>query len=117
MGGFWSKDDLSADFVQELMDETGFNQKQIHRLYIRFRHLDKDKKGYLTKEDLLRLPQVNIIIFYKTRRKRVKRLHSGTTSDKLILKFYEWSVIGCPLLLLTFSFTSISQNNQNVFKK
>ena len=65
MGGFWSKDDLSADFVQELMDETGFNQKQIHRLYIRFRHLDKDKKGYLTKEDLLRLPQVNIIIFYK----------------------------------------------------
>ena len=65
MGGFWSKDDLSADFVQELMDETGFNQKQIHRLYIRFRHLDKDKKGYLTKEDLLRLPQVNTIIFYK----------------------------------------------------
>ena len=30
MGGFWSKDDLSADFVQELMDETGFNQKQIY---------------------------------------------------------------------------------------
>jgi len=60
MGGFWSKDDLSADFVQELMDETGFNQKQIHRLYIRFRHLDKDKKGYLTKEDLLRLPQMNM---------------------------------------------------------
>ena len=26
---------------------------------------------------------------WKTRRKRVKRLHSGTTSDKLILKFYQ----------------------------
>ena len=25
---------------------------------------------------------------YETRRKRVKRLHSGTTSDKLILEFY-----------------------------
>ena len=25
----------------------------------------------------------------KTRRKRVKRLHSGTTSDKLIVKFYQ----------------------------
>ena len=69
MGGFWSKDDLSADFVQELMDETGFNQKQIHRLYIRFRHLDKDKKGYLTKEDLLRLPQVN--------NKYINFLHNG----------------------------------------
>ena len=28
-------------------------------------------------------------ILEKTRRKRVKRLHSGTTSDKLILKFYQ----------------------------
>ena len=28
-------------------------------------------------------------LFLKTRRKRVKRLHSGTTSDKSILKFYQ----------------------------
>ena len=35
----------------------------------------------------------NCQIYGKTRRKRVKRLHSGTTSDKLILKFYEKLVI------------------------
>ena len=34
-----------------------------------------------------------ISVLKKTRRKRVKRLHSGTTSDKLILKFYEKLVI------------------------
>ena len=34
-----------------------------------------------------------IILCSKTRRKRVKRLHSGTTSDKKILKFYEKLVI------------------------
>ena len=41
----------------------------------------------------LEKPSVSIIIFTteckETRRKRVKRLHSGTTSDKLILKFYQ----------------------------
>ena len=50
MGNLFStQEDLNEDFVKDLMKETGFSQKQIHRLYIRFRHLDKDKKGYLIK--------------------------------------------------------------------
>ena len=63
MGNFISKNDLSKDFIQELMEETGFNQTQINRLYIRFQHLDKNKKGYLVKDDLSNVPQVNI--FFK----------------------------------------------------
>ena len=59
MGNFISKNDLSKDFIQELMEETGFNQTQINRLYIRFQHLDKNKKGYLVKDDLSNVPQVN----------------------------------------------------------
>ena len=55
-----SKDDLSDDFVNDLMQETGFNRSQIHKLYIRFQHLDKDKKGYLVREDLINVPQVAI---------------------------------------------------------
>ena len=54
-----SKDDLSDDFVNDLMQETGFNRSQIHKLYIRFQHLDKDKKGYLVREDLINVPQVS----------------------------------------------------------
>ena len=63
MGNLFStQEDLNEDFVKDLMEETGFSQKQIHRLYIRFRHLDKDKKGYLIKDDLLRVPQVRNIL-------------------------------------------------------
>lgn len=60
MGSFLTKDDLSEAFVADLMQETGFNKTQIHRLYIRFQHLDKDKKGYLVKDDLMNVPQVSL---------------------------------------------------------
>ena len=62
MGNIWATADLSDDFVHELINETGFTRKQINRLYIRFRHLDKDKKGYLVKEDLARVPAVRFSI-------------------------------------------------------
>ena len=58
MGNIWATADLSDDFVHELINETGFTRKQINRLYIRFRHLDKAKKGYLVKEDLAIVPAV-----------------------------------------------------------
>ena len=58
MGAFFSRDDLEENFVKYLMQDTGFTRTQIHRLYIRFQHLDKDKKGYLVEQDLLRIPRV-----------------------------------------------------------
>ena len=62
MGNIWATADLSDDFVHELINETGFTRKQINRLYIRFRHLDKAKKGYLVKEDLAIVPAVRFSI-------------------------------------------------------
>ena len=41
---------------------TGFNKTQIHRLFLRYEILDKDKKGYLVAEDLLEIPQVRIFL-------------------------------------------------------
>merc|ERR1712083_196548 len=58
MGNLVSKDELSDDLINLLIAQTGFNKTQIHRLYIRYQHLDKDKKGYLVTEDLLEIPQV-----------------------------------------------------------
>ena len=65
MGNIWATADLSDDFVHELINETGFTRKQINRLYIRFRHLDKAKKGYLVKEDLAIVPAVRFSILTK----------------------------------------------------
>ena len=65
MGNIWATADLSDDFVHELINETGFTRKQINRLYIRFRHLDKAKKGYLVKKDLAIVPAVRFSILTK----------------------------------------------------
>ncbi|XP_062996246.1 calcineurin B homologous protein 2-like [Elgaria multicarinata webbii] len=37
---------------EEIMTETGFSQASVLRLYQRFQALDKDEKGYLSKDDL-----------------------------------------------------------------
>merc|ERR1712062_685731 len=43
-----------------IQDETGFNPNQIERLYSRFSSLDKQDKGYLSREDFLRIPELAI---------------------------------------------------------
>lgn len=58
MGNLVSQDELSDDLLNLLIAQTGFNKTQIHRLFLRYEILDKDKKGYLVAEDLLEIPQV-----------------------------------------------------------
>ena len=38
--------------------ETGFETRQVRRLFMRFKHLDRSNKGYLEKSDLLVLKEV-----------------------------------------------------------
>ena len=59
MGAIFSRDDLETELVANLMEETGFTRTQIHRLYIRYQHLDKNKKGYLDEDDLHRIQRVS----------------------------------------------------------
>lgn len=47
------------NFVQ-ISNETGFTFHQIERFWSRFTHLDKQHKGYLTKDDLFRIPELAI---------------------------------------------------------
>ncbi len=42
------------------MDYLGFTVKQVQRLYSRFKALDKRDCGFLTREDLLCIPEVHI---------------------------------------------------------
>ena len=46
--------------LQEIAAETGFTQNQIKRLYSRFTSMDKDTKGYLTKADFTRIPELHV---------------------------------------------------------
>jgi len=46
--------------IRDIEEETGFTANQIERLYSRFTSLDKQHKGHLTRDDLLRIPELAI---------------------------------------------------------
>jgi len=48
---------LQEEDIRQLEEETGFTANQIERLYSRFTSLDKQQKGYLQREDFLRIPE------------------------------------------------------------
>jgi Ca2+-binding EF-hand superfamily protein len=59
MGSVFSGDvGLSPEDLQHLQSETGFSKANIRRLHHRFTHLDKEKKGYLVKKDMMTIPEV-----------------------------------------------------------
>jgi Ca2+-binding EF-hand superfamily protein len=51
---------LHKDEISQISHETGFTHKQIKRLYNRFTTLDKDKTGYLNKEDFKKIPELHV---------------------------------------------------------
>merc|ERR1712183_706603 len=60
MGNSRSSLQLQPEDITAIQEETGFNQNQIERLYSRFSSLDKQDKGYLSREDFLRIPELAI---------------------------------------------------------
>ena len=64
MGGSSSKHDyhLSEEELNRVKEATGFNTAQVRRLFHRFQVLDVDGVGYLTKDELLRVQEVRIMI-------------------------------------------------------
>lgn len=59
MGVLWSKSlMLSDEYIQEISEESGFNANQIRGLWDRFKNLDKEQKGHLTREDFLKIPEL-----------------------------------------------------------
>merc|ERR1739838_1244728 len=60
MGNSRSSLQLQPEDINTIQAETGFNQNQIERLYSRFSSLDKQDKGFLSREDFLRIPELAI---------------------------------------------------------
>merc|ERR1712038_2135560 len=60
MGNFRSSLQLQEENIAQIEEETGFTGNQIERLWSRFSSLDKQQKGYLTREDFLRIPELAI---------------------------------------------------------
>ncbi|XP_033639043.1 calcineurin B homologous protein 1-like [Asterias rubens] len=51
---------LQKEEIDDIQKETGFSKRQIVRLYSRFESLDKSDNGALSREDLLRIPELAI---------------------------------------------------------
>jgi len=51
---------LQDEEISEIAGETGFSKNQIVRLYSRFLNLDRQGRGYLDREDFLRIPELAI---------------------------------------------------------
>jgi len=51
---------LADEKIVEIENETGFTRKQIQRLYKRFNEIDKTHKGYLEREDFMRIAELAI---------------------------------------------------------
>lgn len=51
---------LQEEELIDIENKTGFSGNQINRLYSRFTCLDKGSKGYLSREDFLRIPELAI---------------------------------------------------------
>ncbi len=49
---------VSAEEIKEVRKETGFTKTQVRRLFSRFHHLDKEGKGFLTRDDLMLVTEV-----------------------------------------------------------
>lgn len=51
---------LQDDEISAISQQTGFSRNQIVRLYSRFLSLDKQGRGYLDRDDFLRIPELAI---------------------------------------------------------
>ncbi|XP_057299659.1 calcineurin B homologous protein 1-like [Hydractinia symbiolongicarpus] len=60
MGSKCSTIQLDESDIEEIQKETGFSPSQIKRLYSRFSNLDKDNNAFLSRNDLLRIPELAI---------------------------------------------------------
>ena len=60
MGNWRSSEALSEELIVQIQNKTGFTAIQIEKLWNRFNVLDKDSKGYLTREDFLNISELSL---------------------------------------------------------
>ena len=60
MGNWRSYEALPEEFIIQIQNKTGYTAIQIEKLWNRFNVLDKDSKGYLTREDFLNISELSV---------------------------------------------------------
>jgi len=98
MGNFRSSLQLTEENIAQITEQTGFTSNQIQRLYSRFSSLDKQQKGYLTREDFLRIPELAInplgdrIVhaFFKDHDPEEKYGNNGPDNAKEVVNFCDF---------------------------
>ena len=55
---FKTNSTLKNEDLQKIKEETDFNQKEIKKSHKKFVALDKDKKGFVSTNDLASIPEV-----------------------------------------------------------
>ena len=60
MGNWISSNPLPEETISQIETESGFTSSQIIALWRRFQVIDVGKKGYLTRENFLNLPDLAI---------------------------------------------------------
>lgn len=55
--GFFTDNMLCEEEIEDLMNSTNFNQKELELLYERFKMLDRQNNGYLTYSDIMFIPE------------------------------------------------------------
>ncbi|GBG26796.1 Calcineurin subunit B [Hondaea fermentalgiana] len=78
MGAAGSKEDeLRREEIEELEEQTGFTGDQVLELYKRFRKLDTEAHGTITRSELLRIPELSMNPIVE---RVLARLHFSETS-------------------------------------
>jgi len=98
MGNFRSSLQLTEENIAQITEQTGFTSNQVQRLYSRFSSLDKQQKGYLTREDFLRIPELAInplgdrIVhaFFKDHDPEEKYGNNGPDNAKEVVNFCDF---------------------------
>jgi calcineurin B family protein 1 len=90
---------LEEDNLRQIEEETGFSSNQIERLWSRFTSLDKQQKGYLTREDFLRIPELAInplgdrivhAFFRDGRASSGSGIEKGSAGDRDVVNFCDF---------------------------
>jgi len=89
---------LEEGDLRQIEEETGFSSNQIERLWSRFTSLDKQQKGYLEREDFLRIPELAInplgdrIVhaFFRDGRINASGAEKGSAVDRDVVNFCDF---------------------------
>mmetsp|Transcript_14338 Transcript_14338/g.16269 ORF Transcript_14338/g.16269 Transcript_14338/m.16269 type:complete len:184 (+) Transcript_14338:300-851(+) len=73
------EEELRAEEIAELVKLSGFRKREIEKLYLRFRKLDRGGKGFVMRAELLKIPELTMNPLCK----RIMNHFGGEDKDRM----------------------------------